>query len=219
MGRRLNVVAIAVLTGMISGGAVISSAPAEAQQRGTGVITGGVATDGISGGPGQGMRGGGAGGSRGAMMRSGGLGFQRGAIGPGRFTGGPSASNRFAGAHPLTVSPGRRYLGRSDFDRRGRGWYGAGIGLAAAPFFSPWFAGDSYDPYYYDPGYGGYDPYYPAAGPIYYPEPTYESDGPLGDYCATPQKTCQLYDPAPVGIGCSCRAPAGQPRYRGQVAP
>jgi hypothetical protein len=75
---------------------------------------------------------------------------------------------------------------------------------------------------------GGYPPVW--AGPVYgdwwwwgAPEPYYwdwQWTAPaemLGGYCATPQRTCQLIDPAPVGTGCSCRTPSGRGLYRGIV--
>lgn len=37
----------------------------------------------------------------------------------------------------------------------------------------------------------------------------------LGDYCATPARTCLLYSAAPVDTGCSCKVPGG--RMRGTV--
>lgn len=139
------------------------------------------------------------------------------------------------GARALTVTPGQRFA-RGDGGRRwdGRRWrnrgvYGAGLGLAAAsPFFYPGYGYNTYDPYYSDGyydqgGYGpdyGYEPAYqaPVGGP-YQSGPSYSYGSQQGNYCATPQKTCQLYQPAEVGIGCSCRAPSGQGRYRGTVVP
>jgi hypothetical protein len=41
--------------------------------------------------------------------------------------------------------------------------------------------------------------------------------GGIGDFCATPVKTCQLVQPSYVGGGCSCRVPGG--RARGSVTP
>lgn len=34
----------------------------------------------------------------------------------------------------------------------------------------------------------------------------------LGDYCATPVRTCELYSEAQQGTGCSCRVPGGHAR-------
>lgn len=147
------------------------------------------------------------------MVRPGGGGYRPGA---GAIAGG------YGGARPLTVTPGNRFnnnyrYGRG-YWRGGRWWYGA----AAAPLIYPWF-GDGYDYNTYYPGYD-YDYYsgspayaYPAEE--YYPAQSYSYGGQAGNYCATPQKTCQLYDPAPVGVGCSCRAPGGEGRYRGAVVP
>ena len=36
-----------------------------------------------------------------------------------------------------------------------------------------------------------------------------------GDYCATPEKTCLLYEPGVLATGCSCKVPGG--RARGTV--
>jgi hypothetical protein len=87
----------------------------------------------------------------------------------------------------------------------------------------------SYDggyPGYGYPGYGNGDWALPlgagivapfaAAGALagtdaYYPE----ADSTIGGYCMTPYRTCQLYNPVPVGTGCSCRVPGG--RARGSV--
>ena len=55
--------------------------------------------------------------------------------------------------------------------------------------------------------------------PGQYDRPPTHAHGVVCGYCATPQKTCQLYSPAEVGVGCSCRAPAGLPRFRGSVVP
>ena len=38
------------------------------------------------------------------------------------------------------------------------------------------------------------------------------ADVSLGGYCATPEKTCELYSAAQVGTGCSCRVPGGHAR-------
>ena len=60
--------------------------------------------------------------------------------------------------------------------------------------------------------YPAYPAYYPAY-PVY---PAYESvPAAQGGMCSTPVKTCTLYEPAPLGIGCSCRVPGG--RARGTV--
>jgi len=33
-----------------------------------------------------------------------------------------------------------------------------------------------------------------------------------GNYCATPEKTCLLYEPGVLGTGCSCKVPGGRAR-------
>ncbi len=55
--------------------------------------------------------------------------------------------------------------------------------------------------YPYDGGYYGYDDY-PAYSTVI--------TGALGDYCATPVKTCRLYEPADVGASCSCKVGGGR---------
>ena len=67
---------------------------------------------------------------------------------------------------------------------------------------------------YYSYGYGypgyyhwGYAGAMPAVGVI--------SEPASGDYCATPEKTCLLYEPGWLGTGCSCKVPGG--RARGTV--
>ncbi|SCY82290.1 hypothetical protein SAMN02927923_02456 [Microvirga guangxiensis] len=100
-----------------------------------------------------------------------------------------------------------------------------------------WRPGRYYPNRYVRRGYWGWGGYYPgyyddwgwgwgAAGlatglaieavatPAYplYAEP---APSPIGGYCATPVRTCALTNPAPIGIGCSCRVPGG--RARGTV--
>jgi hypothetical protein len=41
--------------------------------------------------------------------------------------------------------------------------------------------------------------------------------GQIGNSCTTPQKTCALRNPSPIGIGCACRVPGGH--ARGSVTP
>lgn len=125
------------------------------------------------------------------------------------------------GAAPLTISPNRTYAGpgyRGRYYAGDRGYYygydgGWFPGLLAAPFLLAGGLlggfGYGYD-YDYWPGYYGGDYYYPAGYRISYA---------LGNFCETPQKVCQLISPAEIGTGCSCRAPAGLPRFRGAVVP
>jgi hypothetical protein len=76
----------------------------------------------------------------------------------------------------------------------------------------------------WSPGWGWYDagwaPFAAAAlaAPLVAAatQPQYAST-PLGGFCATPVRTCQLYGAAPVGTGCSCRIAGG--RARGSVTP
>jgi len=100
------------------------------------------------------------------------------------------------------------------------GWHGGGWGWRRAGYY----------PYR---GYRGGYPYWGAASglaaaatlgaiatypayPVYptYPVyPAYEAvPAAEGGMCSTPVKTCTLYEPAPLGIGCSCRVPGGHAR-------
>jgi len=178
---------------------------------------------GHGGGGGLGMRGGGGGGFGGARLGGGGFGGARvGMVGmrPG-FAGRPGFAPRvgFAGARFAPgFSPRAGVIARTGFAGRpvafnrfnrvrwgNRGWWrpglgvGLGVGLASAPFWG-WD-----DAYYaspiinvgFDGGYAGF--------------------GGIGGYCATPARTCQLFDPAPIGTGCSCQVSGG--RARGVVSP
>ncbi len=124
------------------------------------------------------------------------------------------------GAAPLTISRNRAYVTNGGY-RYGSGYYGYNRGyyndggwfpgLLAAPFLlTGALLGGGYG-YGYDYDYG----YYPYGAGYY--SPAYYG-GEIGNFCATPQKVCQLYTPAEVGIGCSCRAPSGG-RFRGSVVP
>lgn len=87
------------------------------------------------------------------------------------------------------------------------------------------------------PGYPG-DPYaadsrapFDTTYPHEYPQPQISlpilaplvtgrsvATGPmLGNYCATPAKTCELNRASPLGYSCSCKVPGG--RVRGSVTP
>lgn len=93
---------------------------------------------------------------------------------------------------------GWRYAGRYPY-RGYRGSYpywGAATGLAAAATLG---AIATYPAYPVYPSY----PVYPA----YEVVPAVD-----GGMCGTPVKTCTLYEPAPLGIGCSCRVPGGHAR-------
>lgn len=77
--------------------------------------------------------------------------------------------------------------------RSGYPYWGAASGLAAAATLGAIAAYPAYPVY----------PVYPA----YEVVPAME-----GGMCGTPVKTCTLYEPAPLGIGCSCRVPGGHAR-------
>ena len=117
----------------------------------------------------------------------------------------------FAGARFAPgFSPRGRFIGRPGYAGRPfqrarwghRGWWrpgiGVGIGLASAPYWG-------WDDYYASPFFNvGFD-----AG--------YDGFGGIGGYCATPVRTCQLINAAPIGTGCSCQVSGG--RARGVVSP
>lgn len=92
------------------------------------------------------------------------------------------------------------------------GWRGGGLGWRSA------------GPYPYRGYRGGYPYWGPslaaaatlgaiATYPVYPVYPAYEMvPAAEGGMCSTPVKTCTLYEPAPLGIGCSCRVPGGHAR-------
>lgn len=132
--------------------------------------------------------------------------------------GAPTRDARVGGYSPAP-SYGRDQrvggYGYGHYDDDDEGGYGlaAGLGLGLLGAGGYYYGGGYDEPGYYGPGY--YDPGY------YRPRPyVYESAParyPIGRYCATPQKTCLLYDPSEVGLHCSCRAPRGGHFY-GHVA-
>jgi hypothetical protein len=146
------------------------------------------------------------------------------AVGGRGFSAGP----RVGGAAPLTISRNTAYVRggypyggyRYGGDRYGGGYRYAG-GYYGGPYYDGgWFPGLLAAPFLLTgallgagAGYG-YD--YPYGGGSYYAPAAYGGD--IGNYCATPQKVCLLTTPAPVSIGCSCRAPGGG-RFRGSVVP
>jgi hypothetical protein len=205
-------------------------------QRGRGV---GIGAGGFGGGggfrAGGNFRGGGFGGGSRMYIPRGGVGgprvgmsggFRGGTIatrpgGPGQVASIVPGSGGFR--PPAFNTPGGRFGHRGDwrYGVRPPGSYGSRY---------PYYRG-SYGRYpYYGRSYGRY-PYggwgWGAAGlatglaigaATYpydsYPYPTYETPvtAALGGYCVTPVRTCALIDPAPVGVGCSCRAPGGRAR-------
>ncbi|MDE2362430.1 MAG: hypothetical protein KGM42_07105 [Hyphomicrobiales bacterium] len=135
--------------------------------------------------------------------------------GAGRMTGGfrgapgftprPGFGGAFAQAPRISGGFARPWPGRWHGGWHGRrhawwpGYTGVGVGFGYGLGFGGW----GWNDYPYD--YYGYDyAYPPAAAPV--------ATGALGGYCGTPVKTCRLYNPAPVGIGCSCRTPGGRAR-------
>lgn len=119
--------------------------------------------------------------------------------------GGFVAPNASTGGRGAYVQGGSNYTPRPDHrhdsrHHRSGGWFGPAIGFGIGVGYPYW-------------GYGGYgygwdDYYYPSYGYGY---------ADLGNFCATRARTCQLYEPAPLGVRCSCRVPGG--RAVGQVVP
>ncbi len=82
-------------------------------------------------------------------------------------------------------------------------------------------------PGYYHWGYAGATPVVgvtsvPASGDYYHwgyagamPAVGVVTEPASGDYCATPVRTCLLYEPGVLATGCSCKVPGG--RARGTV--
>jgi hypothetical protein len=115
---------------------------------------------------------------------------------------GPKAG--FAGRPGFT--PNQTFRGAWRGGHHNRFWpyaaAAAGVGLAYGAY------GYDYD-YPYDTGY--YDPGYDAV-PVA-PAASIEEGG----SCATAVLVCRLYEPAPIGYGCSCTVNGGQ--ARGVVQP
>ena len=186
-----------------------------------------LARGGGPGGGGGGHGGGGRGGGM-SMMGGGGGGFGVGRFGggggrfAGGFVGGPRVGLAAMGMRPgfagrpvfagARFSPRPGFIGRPGYWGRpinrvrwgNRGWWrpglgvGLGVGLASAPYW-------------------GWDDYY--ASPLINVgfEGGYAGFGGIGGFCATPVRTCQLIDVAPIGTGCSCQVSGG--RARGVVSP
>ena len=186
------------------------SLPAFAQRGGHG---GGHGGGGHGGG---GFSHGGGGGGFGVGRMGGGGGFGGGFAGPRVGIAGAGMRTGFAGARFAPgFTPRASFIGRTGFAGRPvafnrynhfnrvgwrhRGWGGAGIGLglASAPYWG-------WDDYYASPLIGvGFEPGVGIGG--------------IGGFCATPVRTCQLIDVAPIGTGCSCQVSGG--RARGVVSP
>ena len=180
------------------------------------------------GGGGHGGGGGGGGGGRGGGMSMS-MGGGGGGFGVGRFGGGGGgfvggSGRPMVGMAAMSVRPGyagRPFIGGARFApgysvRRGfigrpynrvrwgnRGWWrpGLGVGLCLGFASAPYWG---WDDYYASPLIGvGFDPGVGIGG--------------IGGFCATPVRTCQLIDVAPIGTGCSCQVAGG--RARGVVSP
>ncbi|MEJ0095598.1 MAG: hypothetical protein WDN46_19990 [Methylocella sp.] len=99
--------------------------------------------------------------------------------------------------------------------------FGLGYGLGSDWGYDyPDYALGYGDPYGYGYGYNyGYPGYAYSTAAVAAPVTTGRSvaTGGIGNYCATPVKTCELYHASYVGVGCSCKVSGG--RARGTVAP
>jgi hypothetical protein len=94
----------------------------------------------------------------------------------------------------------------------GAGLLGAGLGYGLASGWDyPYYGYDYYYPNYYYPNYA----YFAPATPLVTGRSV--ATGGVGDFCATPVRTCQLVHASFVGGGCSCRVAGG--RARGSVVP
>lgn len=131
-----------------------------------------------------------------------------------------------AAAQPHFGGPGFRHGG---FHARGIGMRPVGVRPAFPGYRPGWHGGwgwrhAGYYPYPRYPYWGAASglaaaatlgalatyPAYPAVYPAY---PVYEVvPAAEGGMCSTPVKICNLYEPAPLGIGCSCRVPGGHAR-------
>jgi hypothetical protein len=172
-------------------------------------------------------QGGGHGGGHGGGGHGGGFGGGHSGGGGHGFNGG------FAGGHGSSArafsSGGNGGWNRGGWNGghgSGGGWgypgYGYGYG-----YDNPYDSAYGYD--YGDPDYAysqpdnGYDSGY-NYGPGVYSQQGYQNVAPdngqqvgqLGDYCRSPVKSCQLYQPANAGADCSCRN--GNTRAQGIVS-
>jgi hypothetical protein len=140
---------------------------------------------------------------RGPGIHGGGWGARSMGMRPGWHGGGHwrGAGWRGAGWNRPYIGRGWGYPGSY---RRGwnSGWGWGAAGLAAGTIL-----GAAAVPYYYDP--------YPYPYPYGYRAYAAPVAGPIGGYCATPVRTCQLIEPSVIGGGCSCRVAGG--RARGTV--
>jgi hypothetical protein len=108
------------------------------------------------------------------------------------FTTNPTVRGAWAGGHHRRVWP---YAAAA-----------AGAGLAYGVGTYGYDYGYPYDTGYYDPGYD-VAPVAPVAGGLV----------DEGGSCATPVLVCRLYEPAEIGLGCTCTANGGP--VRGVVQP
>lgn len=131
----------------------------------------------------------------------------------GGFRHGGGFHARGIGMRPLGARPAfpaYRQSWRGGWQGGGWGWRHAGYyrGYRGYPYWGSGLAAATLGAIAAYP----YDPAYPAY-PVY---PAYEAmPAAAGGMCSTPVKTCALYEPAPLGIGCSCRVSGG--RARGTV--
>jgi hypothetical protein len=152
-----------------------------------------------------------------------------------RFGGGGFRQGGFGGVRPAVVPRGGFTPGRT------RGQFGPDYWRPPAGWRPGWGANRSFRPGWVRPAYwrrgwgwsAGWGPGWGwgsswgwgAAGlatgvalgaAAATPAPVFAAPvGGIGNFCATPARTCQLVSPAQIGIGCSCRVPGG--RARGTV--
>lgn len=150
-------------------------------------------------------------------------------VGHGNFSAGVSHagfSHGAVGGGHMAMNAGNFHRGgfnHGGFDRgrlhNGGGWYGGGFGYYGYPYGydDAYDYPDNTDYAYGYPGDYAYD--YPGydSGYDYSPDVQTEAAVQPGNYCRTPVKMCQLYQPANVGADCSCRD--GATRAYGQVTP
>jgi hypothetical protein len=203
-------------------GAAAFAGPAAAQFKGVGGHVGGVSTPHIGGGAGIAAHPS-FGGAGLAARGMGSPGFAAGNAGAapmitGRSVAAPNAGSAAAGIGPkagfagrpgFTANPGDRGAWAGRHHRRfwpyAAAAAGAGIAYGIGTYGYDSDYGYPYDAGYYDPGYDAV-PIAPAA-----------AEFAAGGSCVTPVLVCRLYEPAQIGLGCTCTVGGGP--VRGVVQP
>jgi hypothetical protein len=202
-------------------GAVAFAAPAAAQFKGVGGHAGGFGAPHIGGGGG-GMAAHpsfGGGGIAAHQSFGGGAGFAARNAGAAPLMTGRSVAAPNAGFAAAGAGSRAGFAGRPGFTSANPAFRGAWRGGHHNRFW-PYAAaaagaGIAYGAYGYDYGYPYETGYYDDPG--YDVAPVAVVAGEEGGSCATPVLVCRLYEPAPVGYGCSCTVGGGQ--ARGVVQP